>query len=159
MATIKTGGIKEALEKTILKEGEPEIDNTIREGWNKYLDWLEAKGMRGKPELDKNDLGGKMIDAYRKENPDTPISREMVIPIQKEFGKYRDWSLGEVKAGRSMLSEGVTPENYMRALSIVDGFPGQRTTTFKFPLSYMQTFSNGKLISNENKGFATVKNK
>jgi len=90
-------------------------------------------------------------------NPNTPITREIIPTIQKEFSKYRDWSLEEVKAGRSALSEGVTPENYMRALSIVDGIPGQRTTSFKFPLSYMQTFNNGKLVSNENKGFATVK--
>jgi len=137
---------------------EKQVDNTIRLEWNKYLDWLEKKGMRGKADLDKNDLGGKMIDAYRKENPNTPITREMVIPIQKDFGKYRDWSLEEVKAGRSALAEGVTPENYMRALSIVDGIPGQRTTSFKFPNSYLQTLdANKKLLSTENKGFATVK--
>ena len=147
-----------AAKKNITKSNEPQVDNTIRAEWNKYLDWLEAKGMRGKPDLDKNDLGGKMIDAYRKENPNTPITREMVIPIQKDFGKYRDWSLEEVKAGRSALAEGVTPENYMRALSIVDGIPGQRTTSFKFPNSYLQTLdTNKKLISTENKGFATVK--
>lgn len=145
-----------AAKKNMPPNGEPQVDNHIREEWNKFLDFLDKKGMRGKPELDKNDLGGKMIDEYRKINPNTPIKRELIPAIQKEFGRYRDWSLGEVKAGRSALSEGVTPENYMRSLSIVDGIPGQRTTSFKFPLSYMQTFNNGKLVSNENKGFATV---
>jgi len=145
-----------AAKKNMPPNGEPQVDNTIRAEWNKYLDWLEKKGMRGKPDLDKNDLGGKMIDAYRKENPTTPIRREIIPAIQKDFSKYRDWSLERVKEGKTVLAPGTTPENYLRALSIVDGIPGQRTTTFKFPSEYMETYYNGKLISNENKGFATV---
>jgi len=154
MATIKKGGMVEALETAMPKEGEPEVDNSVREAWNKYISWLEAKGMKGHADLDKNDLGGKMIDAYRKENPDTPISREIIPTIQKEFSKYRDWSLGQVKAGKAVLGEGVTPENYMKALSIVDGIAGQRTTSFRFPESYLTTFNNGKKVETINQGYA-----
>ena len=155
MATIVSkGGMKEALDKVMAtKEGDPEVDNNIRLEWGKYVDWLEKRGLKGHPSLDKDDLGGKMIDAYRKENPSTPISREIIPTIQKEFSKYRDWSLNQVKEGKAKLSDGVTPENYMKALSIVDGIPGQRTTSFKFPESYLTTFNNGKKVETINKGF------
>lgn len=159
MATVKLYGGKKPNTMTGIVPNpptEPIVDNKIREEWNKYLDWLEFKGMRGKPDLDKNDLGGKMIDTYRKQNPNTPITREIIPAIQKDFSKYRDWSLEEIKAGRSALAPGTTPENYLRALSIVDGIPGQRTTTFKFPSKYMETYNNGKLVANEKTGFATV---
>jgi len=153
MATIKKGGMVEALETAMPKEGEPEVDNKIREEWNKYTDWLAAKGLKGHASLDKDDLGGKMIDAYRKENPDTPISREIIPTIQKEFQRYRDWSLGQVKAGKATLTEGTTPENYMKALSIVDGIAGQRTTSFRFPDSYLTTFNNGQKVGTVNTGY------
>lgn len=133
---------------------EPKVDNHVRQAWNDYVSWIDKKGLKGHESLDKNDLGGKMIDAYKKENPDTPISREMIVPIQKEFSKYRDWSLEQVKKGAAKLADGVTPENYMKSLSIVDGIAGQRTTSFQFPSSYLTTFSNGKNLGTENKGFA-----
>jgi hypothetical protein len=148
------GGLAEAL-KSIAPDpvDDKPIDNNIRLEWNKYLDWLDKKGVKGHPELDKNDMGGKMIDAYRKENPSSPISREIIPSIQKEFGRYRDWSLGQVKNGKASLAEGVTPETYMKDLSIVDGIAGQRTTSFKFPPSYLTTFNNGQKVAVEDKGF------
>lgn len=134
------------------KEGDKPVDNTIRQGWNDYISWLEKKGLKGHPSLDKNDLGGKMIDQYRKENPATPITRELIPTIQKEFGNYRNYVLAKVKAGGAKL-EGTTPENFMKALSIVDGIPGQRTTSFSFPNEYLTTFNNGQNTGTVNKGF------
>ena len=95
------------------------IDNKIREGWNSYVDWLEAKGLKGNPSLDKDDFGGQMIDKYKLENPDSPISREMIIPIQKDFIVYRDFVLEEVKNKKARLADGVTPETFMKDLSVV----------------------------------------
>jgi hypothetical protein len=129
------------------------VDNSVRIGWNNYLEWLDKKGLKGHPELDKGDMGGKMIDMYKKEHPESPISREIIPTIQKEFQRYKDWSLGQVKAGKASLAEGVTPENYMKDLSVIDGIPGQRTTSFSFPSGYLTTFSNGKNMGTVNKGF------
>ena len=154
MPDFKRGGISEAVSKMMPPdESEPSITNKERQDWNDYVNWLEKKGMKGNAELDKNDLGGKMIDLYRKENPSTSVSRNMIKPIQKEFSKYRDWSLGEVKKGQAALGEGVTPENYMKALSIIDGIAGQRTTSFLFPSKYMTTFVDGKNTGTVNEGF------
>ncbi len=141
----------------VVDPNQPLIDNRIRTDWNNYVTWLEKKGYKGHPDLDKNDLGGKMIDQYRKENPTTLVSRETIPAIQKEFSNYRDWTLNEIKNGRASLAPGVTPENYMKALSIVDGIAGQRTTSFRFPDAYLTTFNNGKSLGTVNQGFATVK--
>lgn len=141
----------------VINEGNPtDVSNKLREDWNKYIDWLEKKGYKGSPALDKNDFGGKMIDMYRRENPQTTVSRETIKPIQQEFSKYRDWSLDQVKQGKAMLSSGATPDNYMKSLSIIDGIAGQRTTSFRFPESYLTTFKNGQNTGTKNLGFATI---
>lgn len=132
------------------------ITNKLRKDWNDYVSWLDTKGLKGHPSLDSNDLGGKMVEQYQKENPNTLVSRQSIPAIQQEFQKYRDYVLNQVKAGKATLSPGVTPDNFMYNLSKVDGIPGQRTTSFQFPQSYLKTFESGNLVSNENKGFATT---
>jgi hypothetical protein len=132
------------------------VDNRLREHWNQYVDWLEKKGMKGSPALDKGDLGGKMIDIYRMENPTTLVSRQSIVPIQNEFSKYRQYTLNEIRNKRAELAPGVKEEDFMKNLSIVDNIPGQRTTSFKFPDEYLKTFLNGQLVGTEKKGFATV---
>lgn len=140
------------------KEGgkEPQMTNEIRKGWNDYVNFLDKKGLKGKPELDKNGYGFQVLEEYRKENPNTPITKEMIPVIQKEFSNYRDWSLKRIKEGKAGFAPGVTEDNYMQSLSIVDGIPGQLTSRVSFPDSYIQTMENGKVISKENQGFATV---
>lgn len=114
-----------------------QIDNKTREEWNKYVDFLEKKGLKGHPSLDHDDLSNRMLDEFKKENPNTILDRNMIIPIQQDFSKYRDYALDEVKNKRAAFGEGVNEENFLRALSTVDGIAGQRTTSFKFPSGYM----------------------
>lgn len=129
----------------------------LREDWNAYVSWLDKKGMKGKPELDKGGLGFKMIEQYRKENPSTTVSKDSIKSIQEEFQKYREWSLAQVKAGKAQLTQGASPENYMKSLSIIDGIPGQRTTSFQFPTSYLTTIDNGVNLGTVNTGYAMDK--
>jgi len=137
----------------------PQITNKLRKDWNDYTDWLALRGMKGNPKLDKGGEWAKWIDKYKQENPNTLVSHETITPIQNEFQKYRQYALDEIKAGRGKFADGTNENNFMKALSIVDGIAGQRTTSFKFPSQYLDTFENGKLINTENKGFAVAKNK
>ena len=157
----------------LVKTGDPvkkEIGNQEMQDWNNYTSWLEKKGLKGSPALDKSDLGGKMIDLYRKENPDTTVSREIVPAIQQGFSKYRDNAINDLRTHKAQMNDDpkdpnkgrwVDPkenlDNFMKDLSIVDGIPGQKTTSHVFPKSYMQTFMNGKLIKKEDKGLAPIK--
>jgi hypothetical protein len=126
------------------------VDNTIRQAWNDYVKWLDTKGLKGHPSLDHNNLSFKMIEEYRKENPETPLTKDMIVPIQKEFSNYRDYALKQVDAGKVALGPGVTKDNFLKALSTVDGIPGQRTTSYTFPLGYMRDMNTGEV---KNKGF------
>jgi hypothetical protein len=129
-------------EKTPVK-----VDNTLRQAWNQYVDWLDKKGLKGHPSLDHDNLSFKMLDEYKKENPDTPLTKDMIIPIQQEFSKYRDYALKQVDAGKAALAPGTTKDTFLSALSTVDGIPGQRTTSYKFPLGYMKDMNTGETKS------------
>lgn len=131
----------------------PPVSNKTRQDWNDYVNWLDKKGLKGHPSLDHNDNGFKMIDQYRKENPSTSISRESVIPIQKEFSNYRNYAIQQIEKGGGQFAPGVNKDNFLRALSTIDGIPGQRTTSYQFPSGYM-TDMNTK--ETKNKGFMTT---
>jgi len=139
---------------------EPVIDNKVRNDWNNYVSWLDKKGMKGHPSLDKNGLWNKMIEKYREENPNTVITKDIIVPIQKDFDNYRKYSLDQVKSGKLLFDEGVDENNFMKNLSVVDGIAGQRTTSFQYPMDYLKTLDkDDKVIKVENKGFVIPKEK
>lgn len=148
----------EDLKAAIGGDDDKPVTNQQRRDWGNYVDWLDKRGMKGHPDLDKNNLGKSMLSKYIKENPSTSLTSDSVIPIQKEFSNYRNWSIDQVKKGKMAFGEGVDEHNYMKELSVVDGIPGQYTTRHKFPEEYMETFEDKKLMSTEDKGFATAKN-
>jgi hypothetical protein len=131
----------------------PPITNQNRADWNQYVDYLDKKGLKGSSFLDKGDNAIKAINDYRKVNPNTTITPELITPIQNDFSNYRDYALNQVSNGKAQLAPGVNKDNFLSALSIVDGIPGQRTTSYKFPVGYM-TDMNSK--ETKNKGFATT---
>jgi hypothetical protein len=138
--------------------GDPKelVNDKLRKDWNDYILFLEKKGYKGHPALDKNDLGGKMIDLYRQENPTTSISRDKIKDVQTEFSKYRDYQLNEIKNKRAAFGAGANENNFLKNLSVIDGIAGQRTTSFSFPSSYLTSFDNGKNLGTQNLGYATI---
>ncbi len=120
----------------------PIIDDKIKQEWNNYVGWMASKGMKGKPELDTNELGFKMLDQYKKENPSTILSREHILPIQKEFQTYRQKSLENIKAGKAKFDG--KEEDFMPGLSKLDGYPGMNTTSYTFPSATVTSIDNGK---------------
>ena len=140
------------------KEGEePTITNKHRQDWNAYVKYLETKGMRGNVELDKGTNFDKALLAYKKENPSTTITKEMIAPIQKEFGKYREFALQQVRDKKAFLQEGVTEEMFLKDLSVVDGMAGSKTSSYEFPKQYIDSFVNDKKVSSTSE-FATTEN-
>lgn len=133
------------------------VTNKLRSDWNLYVNYLEKKGMKGHPDLDKNNLGNTMLAEYIKKNPSTSLTLDSVLPIQKEFSNYRKWSLDQIKQGKGAFALGANEDNYLRDLSITDSIPGQRTTSYRFPSEYLKTFETNKPVVVEDKGFSTVK--
>ncbi len=138
------------------EKAEPEITNKHREDWNNYVLWLEKIGMKGDPRLDEGGLGNQLLQSYIKDvNPKSSLSVDIVAPIQKDLSQYREWSLSEVKAGRRALGEGVTEDNFLKDLSIVDGYAGHKTTSYMFPRIYMEVAEKGKKKV-QDQGFSTT---
>lgn len=135
----------------------PVIDNNVRQSWNNYVGWLKKKGMAGSPDLDKNDFGNVMLNQYLRENPDSFLKPEMVKPIQADFANYRQFALDQVKQGKASFAQGTDENNFMTSLSKLDSWPGSETTKHQFPSQYLQHLDEqGKLLSTQNKGFATT---
>ena len=134
------------------------ITNEHRKAWNDFQNYLSKKGLAGSPELDKGGKGLEVLNQYRKENPNTPLNKDMILPIQKDFQNYRQWALDDIKKGNGAFAPGVNEGNFMKELSVVDGIPGQLTSKHQFPMRYMSSLDqNGSVVKKENLGFAANK--
>lgn len=141
--------------KVITEDPSTQVDNNLRREWNKYVNHLQAKGLRGNPVLDKDGAWNVALEQYRKENPTTILTKEKIPIIQKEFQNYRQYVLDKIKQGKGQFAVGTNENNFMQDLSKVDGVAGSLTTKHSFPDEFLNTFEKGKLISTENKGFAS----
>lgn len=136
--------------------GQPSTD--LRSEWNNYVTWLEGQGMKGKPALDSNQLGFKYLEDYRKLNPNSPLTKESIPEIQGYLQDYRNWVIEGHKSGKRPVSFAETPlpdySNFMPNLSKVDGYPGQYTTSVRFPSEYLNTTRQGfaSMVKNKQKG-------
>jgi hypothetical protein len=68
--------------------------------WNSYIDYTEKKGYRGKPELDKDNLGNKLFDEWKKANPKASISKEDMPSVRKSLLKLREETISDMKANK-----------------------------------------------------------
>ncbi len=136
---------------------EPTVTNQQRSDWSGYVDWLEKKGLKGHPDLDKGDIGKQVLQQYIKENPQTSLTPDIVAPIQADFANYRNFALEQVKQGKMAMTHGTTPENFMQELSKLDNYPGSMTTLHKFPIEYLRYLDEkGKTLKTVNMGYATT---
>lgn len=130
------------------------MDGNIMQQWNSYVDWLDSKGMKGSPELDKSGKGLQMMEEYRKVNPSFTLKKDDIGVIQQRLQDYRSFALDSIKQGKMKINYGgkemsyneLTPaqqkdvdENYMGkiAKTAIDKFPGQFTTSTKFSSEFM----------------------
>lgn len=154
------------------KESREAVNSALRLEWNKYTKWVKAKGLKGDESLDHNGKGIELLKEYISETPGTILSLEVVDDIQREFVKYREFAIQQLRdqkaqltykdpATGKMMSRYVTADEnldfFMKDLSIVDKYPGSKTVSHDFPEAYLMTFENDKLIKTENQGFAKIK--
>lgn len=148
----------------------------LKTDWNRYVDWLDKKGIKGSTQLDAgkgaNNLGIKYVMQYKKENPDSLVSPETIKEVQGHMNNYRDFTIDKLRNNKAQIADNASPtgsrkvkpgENldyYMKNLSSNDGVPGQQTTSWKFPTDFLTTTYKSpentveKTVV-ENKGLAT----
>lgn len=74
------------------------LDPKQRKDWNDFLDSMQRDGVAGSKDLDRTDknTGADYIEKYRKENPGTSVTPDMIPHIQYEHQQLRS---GESFAG------------------------------------------------------------
>lgn len=131
-------------------DGDPEpLTPQKRQEWNKYVDFVEKRGYKGSAELDKRDTGlaNKLFDEFKKEFPDTSLSLNDVSSVQFEMQQLKK-TVQDFQKRRGAKDAGTM----MQGISKVDGWPGSKTTQFKFPVMALETYHNDKLKSKKNLG-------
>ncbi len=120
-----------------------------RKEWNAYVDFVEKKGYKGSPLLDKKETGlaTGLFNQFKKENPSVTLSLDHVKSVQSEMQNLanaaRDF---EIRRGNP------NAKNIMQGTSPVDGWPGSKTTSFRFPDMEKTTYNNNVLTSHQNLG-------
>lgn len=129
--------------------------------WNRYLNFLDSKGVRGSADLDKQGKGFSYLDEYIKANPKTSLSRDAVPAIQEALKDYRKWTIEtneqRVAAGKPGIElntpKGRVPLKGNEAIFMsqidktkIDGYPGQWTTQQIFPSEYMGAVASGRRV-------------
>jgi hypothetical protein len=112
------------------------VSDAIKQDWNAYLSWLDKKGMRGKPELDKGGVGNNLFKQYLKENPNTSLSEKIIPSIRKAYVDLRNDRLKEIESGKGNY-EG-SPESFMKHIVLNEqsgdpNYVGQHLTQTMFP--------------------------
>jgi hypothetical protein len=124
-------------ETTPDEEGNEPVSDKVKMDWNNYLTWLDKKGMKGKPELDKGDVGNNLFKQYLKENPETSLSEKVIPSIRKAYVDLRNDRLKEIQSGGATTST-VNPENFMNHILLNEksdkpNYVGQHLTQTMFP--------------------------
>lgn len=120
--------------------------------WNRYVDYLELKGYKGSKDLDKKETGlaKKLLEDFRKEYPDASITYDDVKKVQIEMQKLKDQAQGFAARRNDPNATKI-----MAGVSQVDGWPGAKTTSFKFPEMAERQLHNNSLVGQRNLGLVS----
>lgn len=135
---VKKVEISEEEESTPDDETKENASEQLKEDWNGFLSWLDKKGMKGKPELDKGDMGNQLFRQYLKETPNTSLSEKSIPVIRKAYMEMRNQGLEDYKKGKISFQQGTNPENYMKHIVLNEqsehpDYVGQHLTQTMFP--------------------------
>ena len=124
------------------EEGEPMVTEKHKADWNKYLTWLDAKKMKGTPDLDKGGLGNKLFNQYIKENPTTSLNPNIIPGIRKEYQILRQSGIDDILKGKAYFlgktGKDTDTSNFMKHIELNEkskdpNYVGQHLTQTFFP--------------------------
>jgi len=104
--------------------------------WNKFIGFVEANNMKNNPVLDQRNkqVGMSLLQKFNLANPKDALPTDIVPRVQQELQDYRTNLVNQWKAGRIAPIEGVKTEgDLMSGISKVDGWPGTKTLSSRFP--------------------------
>jgi hypothetical protein len=101
--------------KTILRsdaQNAPELTPEKKRAWNLFIKYMHQTGWAGKDELDTGDVGNKLFEKFRKENPKVAaiISKADMPSIRKAFAAKRDKMVSDFVAGKQPFYDSDTKQ-------------------------------------------------
>lgn len=104
--------------------------------WNKFIDFVGANKMTGSPLLDQRNksIGMGLLQKFNMSNPKDALPLDVVPRVQADLQDYRTNLVNQWKAGKISPNADVKTEaDVMPGISPVDGWPGTKTLSSKFP--------------------------
>lgn len=114
----------------------PKLTPKEKENWNKFIDFVSMQKMGNNPILNQRNkqVGMGLIQKFNYSNPDVALSPDIVPRVQQEIQDYRNNLIQQWKAGKLQPSTPIKDESeIMPDVSPVDGWPGTKTLSYKFP--------------------------
>lgn len=78
--------------------------------WNKFLDYLDKKKIRGKEELGRGGAGEGEFQKFKKQNPSITLEISDIPRVRKSYLNWRDEAINEIKSGRGMYEAAKSKE-------------------------------------------------
>lgn len=106
--------------------------------WNKFLDFVELQKMKGSPLLDQRNkqVGMGLLQKFNFANPDSALPTDIIPKVQQELQDYRSKVVDQYKKGKIAVTPDIKSEaDIMGGISAVDGWPGTKTLSSKFPIA------------------------
>ena|ERR1700743_2999653 len=114
-----------------------------RKDWNDFLDYLGTNKVGGSTDLDKRDqsLGLTYLNKYRKANPKTTVTADMIPNYQYDQYLLRkgDSYPGLTPEQLKYVRNGLNPAYMARPVSPVDGWLGSITSKLYYPQAHRGT--------------------
>ena len=128
--------------------GYPPTDDTkptpltpdVKNRWNKFIDFVKVNNMTNNPILDQRNkqVGMSLLQKFNFANPKDALPTDIVPKVQAELQNYRTNLVNQWKAGKTAPIDGVkTEDDIMGGISKIDGWPGTKTLSSKFPVASM----------------------
>lgn len=113
----------------------PKLTPDQKNRWNRFVDYVATQKMAGHPSLDQRNkqVGMKLLQSFNMANPDAALPVDVVPIVQQELNDYRNESLQKIKTGKAVFDG--KEEDFMPGLSQVDGWPGTKTLSSRFPVA------------------------
>lgn len=102
--------------------------------WNKFVEFVSAQKMTNNPVLDQRNkqVGMSLLQKFNYANPSNSLDTNIIPRVQQDLQNYRSGLVNQWKAGK-IQSDAKSENEIMPNISLVDGWPGTKTLSSKFP--------------------------
>ncbi len=124
----------------------PPLTPEMKTKWNNFIDFVQSQRNINPAMLDQRNksVGMGLLQKYNMANPQQALPLDIVPAVQSDLQSYRNNLITQWKAGKVAPIDGVKTEaDIMPTISPVDGWPGSKTLSSRFPVAKSDTKDYG----------------